>query len=75
MDARRNLVEQLYGVQIDSTTTVRDFVLENDQVNADVTAFIAGAHMVGEPVYNEDGSVEVTVEIELDGLIPIIQER
>ncbi len=75
MDARRNLVEQLYGVQIDSTTTVRDFVLENDEVNADVTAFMSGARRVGEPQYNEDGSVEVTVEIELDGLIPIIQGR
>ncbi len=72
MDARRNLVEQLYGVQIDSTTTVRDYVLQNDQVNANVAAFIAGARRVGEPVYNEDGSVEVTLEIPLDGILGAI---
>ena len=68
MDARRNLVEQLYGVQIDSQTTVRDFVMQNDRINADVTAFLSGARRVGEPVQNPDGSVEVTVEIPLDGL-------
>jgi len=68
MDARRNLVEQLYGVQINSQTTVRDFVLQSDRVNSDVTAFLSGARRVGEPVYNPDGSVEVTVEIPLEGL-------
>ena len=72
MDARRNLVEQLYGVQINSQTTVRDFVLQNDRVNADVTAFLSGARKVGEPVYNDDGSVEVTVEIALDQLWELI---
>ncbi|MDX9702037.1 MAG: hypothetical protein RBU23_03230 [Candidatus Auribacterota bacterium] len=75
MDARRNLVEQIYGVQIDSTTTVRDFVLQNDRVNANVAAFIAGAQRVGEPVYNEDGSVEVTLEIPLDGIMGVIGRR
>ena len=75
MDARRNLVEQLYGVQIDSTTTVRDYVLQDDRVNANVAAFIAGARRVGEPVYNEDGSVEVTLEMPLDGIMGIIGRR
>lgn len=75
MDARRNLVEQIYGVRINSQTTVRDFVLENDRVNADVTAFLSGARKVGETVYNDDGSVEVTVEVALDGLWTIVQSR
>lgn len=75
MDARRNLVEQVYGVNINASTTVRDFVLQNDEVNTDVTAYLAGARRVGEPVYNQDGSVEVTVELDLEGLASILNRR
>ena len=67
VDARRNLVEQVYGVYIDGETTVRDFVTVNDEVKAEVDTIVFGA-VIGEPVFLEDGSVEVTAELPLDGL-------
>ncbi len=67
VDARRNLAEIIYGVKINASTTVRDFAVQNDQVNAEVKTFMAGAE-VSEPVFLEDGSVEVTASIFLRGL-------
>ncbi|MCK5655590.1 MAG: LPP20 family lipoprotein [Candidatus Aureabacteria bacterium] len=67
VDARRNLAEIIYGVKIDANTTVRDFAVQNDQVNAKVKTFMAGAK-VSDPLFLEDGSVEVTVSISLRGL-------
>ncbi|MCK4947398.1 MAG: LPP20 family lipoprotein [Candidatus Aureabacteria bacterium] len=67
VDARRNLAEIIYGVKIDANTTVRDFAVQNDQVNAKVKTFMAGAK-VSDPLFLEDGSVEVTVSILLRGL-------
>ncbi len=67
VDARRNLAEQVYGVQIDSTTTVEDFVVQNDEVKTKVKTFLRGARKV-DTRFLPDGSVEVDVEIPLKGL-------
>jgi hypothetical protein len=67
-DARRKLAEKVYGVQIDATTTVRDYVTVNDQVEAKLSQFMAGARPVGEPRILSDGSVEITMELPLSGL-------
>ncbi len=64
MDALRNLLEQAYGVTISSSSSVRDFVLQNDSVRARVDAYIKGAKIVDER-YLQDGSVEVDMEITL----------
>ena len=39
-DARRNLYETALGVQIDSSTTVRDFVTENDTIRTRLTGHL-----------------------------------
>lgn len=72
LDARRQLAEKVYGVHINATTTVHDYVVQNDVVRADVDTFMAGA-IVGEPRYLEDGSVEVTVSLPLEELARIIR--
>lgn len=64
VDAMRNLLEQAYGVTISSSTTVRNFVTENDTIRARVDAFIRGAKVV-DTRYLNDGSVEVEMEITL----------
>ncbi|MDP8218099.1 MAG: hypothetical protein P9M03_05180 [Candidatus Theseobacter exili] len=64
LDAKRNLTEMVYGVYIDANTTVRDFAVLNDEVNTQVSTFLAGVS-VGEPRYLSDGSVEVTVQAPL----------
>ncbi|MCX6357208.1 MAG: LPP20 family lipoprotein, partial [Candidatus Aureabacteria bacterium] len=73
--ARRNLVEKVYGVQIDATTTVRDYVTVNDQVTAQVEQYLAGARVVGEPTVMPDGSIEVEIELPLEGMWQIVSAR
>lgn len=72
LDARRLLVEKVYGVKIDAQSTVRDFVLQNDTVKANVATYLAGA-IISEPRYLSDGSVEVTATLPLEGLGDLIR--
>ncbi len=67
IDAKRNLAEMVYGVKIDSDTTVQDFAVENDNIKAEVQTFLAGAQ-VSEPRFLEDGSAEVEARISLASL-------
>jgi len=73
LDARRHLLEKVYGVHINANTTVRDYVARNDIVRSDVDVFITGS-TVSEPRYLNDGSVEVTASIPLKDLAKIVRE-
>ena len=61
LDAMRKLAEQIYGLQIQSGTTVRDFVTQHDEINTQVQAVLAGA-ITGEPRFESDTAV-VTVSL------------
>jgi hypothetical protein len=67
VDAYRNLLETVQGVQIDSATTVKDFVVESDVINAKVSGLVKGAAVMNK-TYLSDGTVEVTVRMPLSGL-------
>jgi hypothetical protein len=73
LDARRNLMEKVQGVQIDAQTTVRDFMTQNDQVRARVGGLMQGAD-ISEPKYLEDGSVEVMASLPLEKVYRAMQE-
>ncbi len=64
LDGYRNLLEQAYGVQITSASTVRDFILQSDAIKSRVEAFIKGAKVV-DTRHLSDGSVEVEMEMTL----------
>jgi len=64
--AKRNLLEITKGVRIDSTTLVKDFVVESDVINSQVEGIVKGAQVVKQD-YMSDGSVEVTVRMPLMG--------
>lgn len=64
--ARRNLLELLKGVQIDSTTDVQNYIVSNDAVSSSVRGFLKSAQ-VTDTGYMSDGSVEVTVGMNLRG--------
>ena len=64
VDAYRNLAEIVRGVKIDSQTTVKDFVVESDVINAQVSSLIKGAKTV-KTQYLSDGTVEVTLRMRL----------
>ncbi len=69
LDGRRKLAEELDGLMITSDTSVRDFVAESDEIQTSMLTFQEGAHRVpGSEVRMPDGTVEVTVEIELQPL-------
>jgi hypothetical protein len=61
MDAMRKLAEQVYGLEISSSTTVKDFVTQNDQISTEVEGVISGA-IVGTPTF-ADGVATITVSL------------
>ena len=64
--ARRNLLEIIKGVQIDSATTVENYMVTNDIIVTQVRGFLQNSQIL-DTAYMEDGSVEVTVGISLRG--------
>ncbi len=76
VDARRNLLEVLKGVHIDSSTTVENFLVTSDTVRTRVEGVLQGS-MVDGYVQQPDGSFEASVSIALDGnlgdvLVPMV---
>ena len=66
IDAMRNLLETTKGVQIDSNTTVSNFMVESDVISAKVQGMVRGAQTVGQE-YLSDGTVEITMQMSLNG--------
>jgi hypothetical protein len=67
-DARRNLVEVLKGVRVDSATTVENYMVKIDQVRLSAEGFIQGStELKDQRKYLSDGAVEVTVAMNLTG--------
>ncbi len=73
-DALRNLLEQIYGLRVDATTTVRDFVLQSDVIRTRVAAVIQGAEEV-DYFEHPDGTAEVTVSLLLGPLEDVLGRR
>lgn len=67
-DARRNLLEVLKGVRVDSTTLVENYVVKSDEIRLKAEGFIQGsAELKDRRKYLSDGAVEVTVALSLAG--------
>lgn len=58
VDALRKMAEKIYGVVIDSNTTVENFALKNDTIRQTVTGVVQGAEKV-DTIYYSDGSCKV----------------
>ena len=69
LDAIRQLAESIKGVQITSTTTVKDFVTQSDEIRSGFKTFIRGAEQKGQPRFNADGTCEVTMQIDLNKVL------
>jgi hypothetical protein len=69
LDAYRNLLEIVKGVNLTSETTVENAMLLSDIIKTRVDGVLRGARMVGEPRYMSTGDVEVEVEVPLTGVI------
>jgi len=66
--ARRNLLEVIKGVQVDSTTTVENFMVVSDTVVNEVQGVLQNS-VIQDTVYLSDGAVEVTVAVPLRGAL------
>ncbi|MEI6314038.1 MAG: hypothetical protein WCO89_04145 [Syntrophus sp. (in: bacteria)] len=66
VDAYRNLLEIVQGVRIDATTVVKDFMTESDVIRASVEGLVKGSKVMNKE-YLSDGTVEVTVRMNLSG--------
>ena len=69
VDAQRNLLEIVNGVLVEGQTTVKDLVVESDEVKTKVSGVLKGAVKIGKTTY-EDGVATVRLRIPLyaDGL-------
>lgn len=66
VDAQRNLLEEIEGVQVDAETTVEDLTIASDTIRTKVSGLLQGAKVVEEK-YNVDGSYEVKIILPLFG--------
>ena len=69
IDADRLLVERLYGLQIDSNTTVFDLTAGDDKIAGAVSASLVGSLTIGEPEYLADGRVQVVRAVKIQEVI------
>ena len=61
LDGMRKLAEQVYGLEVTSGTTVRDFVTQHDEIRTHVDAVLVGASS-GDPRW-EGGIATITVSL------------
>ena len=69
IDADRLLVERLYGLQIDSNTTVFDLTAGDDKVAGAFSASLVGSLTIGEPEYLADGRVQVVRAVKIQEVV------
>ncbi|WP_165855957.1 LPP20 family lipoprotein [Marinobacter sp. JSM 1782161] len=65
LDAYRALAERVYGTVIYGSSTVNDFVLNNDNFRSYVDSYIRGAKLVAVNEHS-DGVVESVMELKLE---------
>jgi len=66
LDAQRNLLEAIQGVQVDSETTMRNLEITSDVVQTKVSGLLKGAKIVRQQAM-PDGSYQVVMSINLYG--------
>ena len=64
VDAQRNLLEIVKGVQVTGETTVNDMIASSDFIYTRVDGIIKGAQIIGEPI-EKDGSIELRMRVPL----------
>jgi len=64
--ALRNLLELVQGIRVDSSTTVKNYVVQSDEIQARVKGLVKNAQEMKREMF-PDGSVEVTLSMDLWG--------
>ena len=66
--ALRNALETVKGIFMNSSTTVQNFMTTSDVITSRVSGFVQGFQQKGRTKYMSDGTVEITMEIPMDGI-------
>ncbi len=69
LDALRNCMETLRGVQLESGRTVGGALRSDGALAGRVDGLVRGFRVVGAPRYYSDGGVEIDVEVPLEGAL------
>lgn len=69
LDALRNCLEAVKGVQLDSGHTVGNALASDQALSGRVQGIVRGFRVVGAPRYFSDGGVELDVEVPLEGAL------
>ncbi|MGD2091906.1 MAG: LPP20 family lipoprotein [Candidatus Aminicenantes bacterium] len=64
LDALRNILEAVKGVQVTSNTSVKDMMLVSDQINTGAQGLVKGMRVV-KITYTDDGGCEMVAEVNL----------
>ena len=72
--AMRNLLRLVETTLLDSETTVQDGMLESDRIRTKIKGQIRQVQMVGAPRYMSDGSVNVTMKMQMREVIKVLAE-
>ncbi|MBN2790263.1 MAG: hypothetical protein JXR69_08745 [Candidatus Delongbacteria bacterium] len=67
MYAVRDMIATIKGMYVSSESVVENYMTTSDVVKTQVEGIAKAFRMVGKPKYFEDGSVEVTVEMSING--------
>ncbi len=67
LDAYRNLLEVIKGVRIDSTTVVKNYMVESDVVHSQVSGMVKEAQVVKKEYLSDGTTVKVTLAMSLRG--------
>jgi hypothetical protein len=70
LDAARNLLELMRGVNITSDSSLQQAMVSSDQVRTSVEGALNSIREVGNPKYFSDGSIQVRLEASLRQVIP-----
>jgi hypothetical protein len=69
VDAFRNLLETVKGINLTSETIVENAMVVSDLINTKVEGSLRGYRIVGTPRYMSTGDVEIDVEVSLTGVM------
>jgi len=71
LDAQAQLVELTDGLKLESKTFMKDHRLEANEKIKEVKGQLKWAYQVGKTIYREDGSAEVTMEVNIRNILPL----
>lgn len=74
IDGDRQLVERIFGTDVDSETKVGDLALVDDVVKSVTSACLVGATSVGETEYLDDGRVQVVRAVKVRELVDSLNQ-